>query len=91
MTQASCGFELERFAPGVTGTMRQVLSKVAKWGVDAYVASAGVEGAFDGIRHEDVTQALLQKGVHPGTVCSFLCESFDLQDRISLQGAPYFS
>ena len=41
--------------------------------------SADVEAAFDGIGHEDVTQALLQKGVHPGTVCQFLRESFDLR------------
>ena len=29
---ASCGFELERFTAGVTGSLRQVLSKVAEWG-----------------------------------------------------------
>ena len=52
------------------------------------MASGDVEGAFDGIRHEDVTQALLQKGVHPGAVCSLLRESFDPQGRISLPGAP---
>ena len=66
MRQTSCGFELERFTANVTGTLRQVLSEAAEWGVGADVASADVEGAFDGIRHEDVTQALLQKGVHPG-------------------------
>ena len=29
------------------------------------MASADVEGAFDGIKHDDVEKALLQKGVHP--------------------------
>ena len=91
MRQTSCVFELQRFTANVTGTLRQVLSKAAEWGVGANVASADVEGAFDGIRHEDVTQALLQKGVHPGTVCSFLREPFDLQGRISLPGAHCFS
>ena len=91
MRQASCSFELERFTANVTGTLRQVLSKAAEWCVEANVASADVEGAFDGFGHEDVTQAPLQKGVHPGTLCSFLRESFDLQGRIRLPGAPCFS
>ena len=42
-----------------------MLSKAAEWGVGAFVASADVEGAIDGIRHHDVTEALLQKGMHP--------------------------
>ena len=58
-------------------SQRQVLSKAAEWD-GAFVASADAEGAFDGIQHEDVTQALLQKGVHPGAVCSLLRKSFDL-------------
>ena len=82
------GFEPRRSTAGVTGTLRQVLSKAAEWGVGALVASADVEGAFDGIRHDDIAQALLQKGMHPGTVCSLLRESFDLQGRICLPGAP---
>ena len=55
-----------RSTAGVTGTLRQVLSKASEWGVGAFVASADVDGAFDGIWHEDVAQALLQKCVHPG-------------------------
>ena len=51
MRQASCGFELERFTANVTGTLRQVFSKAAEWGVGANVASDDVEGAFDGIGH----------------------------------------
>ena len=68
--------------------MRQVLSKAAERGVRAFVASADVEGACDGIQHENVTQALLRKGVHPGAVCSLLRESVDLRGRSSLPGAP---
>ena len=90
MRQASCGFELERFTAGVTGTLRQVLSKAAEWGVGANVASADVEGAFDDIGHEDVTQALLQKGVHPGTVCLFLHESCDHQGQNQPTRCPLF-
>ena len=48
------GFELGRSTAGVTATLRQAV----EWGVRAFVASADVEGAFDGIRHDDVTQAL---------------------------------
>ena len=64
-------FERERCTAGVTGTLRQGLSKAAECGVGAFVASADVEGAFDGLRHEDVTQALLQKkkGSSWGTLC----------------------
>ena len=47
-----------------------------------------VEGAFDCIKHDDVERALLQKGVHPETVCSLLRESCDLKGRIYLPGAP---
>ena len=36
--------------------------RAAERGVSAFVASADVEGAFDGIRHEDVKKALLPKG-----------------------------
>ena len=52
------------------------------------MASADVEGAFDGIKHDDVAKALLQKGVHPESVCSLLRESSDLKGRINLPGAP---
>ena len=55
------GFEPGRCTAGVIGTLRQVLSKAPEWCVGAFVTSADVKGAFDGIRHEDVTQALLQK------------------------------
>ena len=47
-----------------------------------------VEGAFDGIKHDDVEKALLQKGVHPESVCSLFRESSDLKGRIHLPGAP---
>ena len=82
------GYELGRSTAGVTATLRQVLSKAAEWGVGALVASADVEGAFDCIKHDDVERALLQKGVHPGSVCSLLRESSDLKGRINLLGAP---
>ena len=85
------GFEPGRSTAGVTGTLRHVPSKAAEWGVGAFVASADVEGAFDGIRHEDVTQALLQKGVHLEAVCSILCESFDLQGRNQLTWCSCYS
>ena len=48
------GYEPGRSSAGVTSTSRQVLNKAAEWGVGAFVASADVEGAFDGIKHEDV-------------------------------------
>ena len=66
------GYEPGRSTAGVTATLRQVLSKAAEWGVGDFVASADVEGAFDGIKHDDVEKALLQKGVHPESVCSLL-------------------
>ena len=44
--------------------------------------------AFDGIKHDDVAKALLQKGVHPESVCSLLRESSDLKGTIGLHGAP---
>ena len=82
------GYEPGRSTAGVTATLRQVLCKAAEWGVGAFVASAGVEGAFNGIKHDDVARALLPKGVHPESVCSLLCESCDLKVRIGLPGAP---
>ena len=82
------GYEPGRSTAGVTATLRQVLSKAAEWGVGAFVASAGVEGAFDGIKHDDVEKALLQKGVHPESVCSLLRESSDLKGGVDLLGAP---
>ena len=81
-------YEPGRSTAGVTATLRQVLSKAAEWGVGAFVASADVEGAFGGIKHDDVEKALLQKGVHPESVCSLLRESSDLKGRINLPGAP---
>ena len=88
MRQTSLGYEPGRSTAGVTGTLRQVLSKAAEWGVGAFLASADVEGVFDGIRHEHVEKALLQKGVRPGALCSLLRESCDLKSRNSLPGAP---
>ena len=81
------GYEPGRSTAGIAATLRQVLSKAAEWGVGAFVASADEEGAFDGIKH-DVAKALLQKGVHPESVCSLLRESTDLKGRINLLGAP---
>ena len=52
------------------------------------MASADVDGAFDCIKHDDVERALLQKGVHPESVCSLLRESCDLKGRTNLPGAP---
>ena len=68
--------------------MRQLLGKAAKRGVGASVASADVEGAFDCIKHDDIERALLQKGVHPESVCSLLRESSDLKGTINLPGVP---
>ena len=82
------GYEPGRSTAGVTATLRQVLSKAAEWGVGAFVAAADVEGAFDGIKHDDVEKAFLHKGVHPESVCSLLRESSDLKGRITLPGAP---
>ena len=81
-------YEPGRSTTGVTATLRQVPSKAAEWGVGAFVASADVDGALDGIKHDDVEKALLQKGVHPESVCSLLRESSDLKGRINLPGAP---
>ena len=39
-------------------------------------------------KHDDVEKALLQKGVHPESVCSLFRESSDLKGRINLLGAP---
>ena len=66
------GYESGRSTAGVTATLRQVLGKAAEWGVGASVAPADVEGASDCIKHDDVERALLQKGVHPESVCSLL-------------------
>ena len=82
------GNEPGRSTAGVTATLRQVFGKAAEWGVGAFVASADVEGAFDCIKHDDVEKTLLQKGVHPESVCSLLRESLDLKGRINVPGAP---
>ena len=57
-------------------------------GCGAFVASADVEGAFDCIKHDDVERGLLQKGVHPKSVCSLLRESCDLKGRNNLPDTP---
>ena len=85
------GYEPGRSTAGVTATLRQILAKAAEWGVGAFVASADVEGAFDCIRHVDVERALLQKGVHPSSICALPRESSDLKGRINLLGAPMSS
>ena len=82
------GCEAGRSTAGVTATLREVLSKAAEWRVGTFVASSDVEGAFDGIKHDDVEKALLQKGVHPESICSLLGESSDLKGRTNLPGAP---
>ena len=82
------GYEPGRSTAGVTATQRQVLSKAAECGVEAFAASADLDRAFDCIRHVDFEKALLQKGVLPESVCSLLRESCDLMGRINLPGAP---
>ena len=47
-----------------------------------------MEGAFDGIKHDDVAKALLQKRVHPESVCSLLNESSEPKGRNNFPGAP---
>ena len=85
------GYELGRSTAGITLNLRQILGKAAEWGVEAFVASADVEGAFDCIKHADVERALLQKGVHPGSICALLRESCIFKGRINLPGAPMSS
>ena len=88
LRQTILGYEPGKSTAGVAATLRQVLSKAAEWSVGAFVASVDVEGAFDCIKHDDVEKGLLQKGVHPESVCSLLRESSDLKGRIYLLGAP---
>ena len=42
----------------MTGTLRQVFKNGAEWRVRSFVASADVEEAFDGIRHQDMIEAV---------------------------------
>ena len=85
------GVEPGRSTAGITATLRQILGKAAEWGIGAFVASADVESAFDCIKHMDVERVLLQKGVHPASICALLRESCDLKGRINLPGAPMSS
>ena len=85
------GYEPGRSTAGITATLRQILGKATEWGIGAFVASADVEGAFACIRHMDIERALLQKGVHPSSICALLRESCDLKGRINLPGAPMSS
>ena len=85
------GYEPGRSTAGITATLRQILGMATEWGLGAFVASADVEGAFDCIKHMDVECALLQKGVHPASICALLRESCDLKGRINLPGAPISS
>ena len=57
------GDEPGRSTAGVTATLRQVLSKAAEWCVGAFVASADVEGASDGIKHDDVAKGFVTEKV----------------------------
>ena len=84
-------YEPGRSTAGVTATLRQVLGKAAEWSVEAFVASADVEGAFGGIKHADIECALLRKGVHLESFCALLRESCAFKGRINLQGAPMSS
>ena len=79
------GYEPGRSTAGVTATLRQVLSNAAEWCVGAFVASADVEGAFDGINHDDVEKICFRK---VSSVCYLLRESSDLKGRFNLLGAP---
>ena len=91
MKQTFLGCEPGRSTAGITATLRQILGKAAELCVEAFVASADVEGAFDCIKHMDVERALLRKGLHPGSICALLRESCDLKGRINLPGAPMSS
>ena len=85
------GYEPGRSTAGITATLRQILGKASEWGIGAFVASADVEAAIDCIRHMDIERALLQKGVHPSSICALLRESCNLKGRINLPGAPMSS
>ena len=85
------GYEPGRSTAGITATLRQILGKATEWSIGAFVASADVEGAFDCIEHVDIERALLQKGVHPSSICALLRKSCDLKGRINLPGAPMSS
>ena len=85
------GYEPGRSTAGITAILRQILVKAAEWGIGAFIASADVESAFDCIKHMDVERALLQKGVHPASICALLRESCDIKRRINLPGAPMSS
>ena len=50
-----------------------------------------MESAFDCIKHMDVESALLQKGVHPASICALFRESCDLKGRNGLPGASMSS
>ena len=76
------GYEPGRSTAGVTATLRHVLSKASEWCVGAFVASADVEGAFDGIKHDEVEKALLQKK------CSSRIRLLSFARICTLPGAP---
>ena len=83
--------ELGRSTADITATLRQILGEATEWCIGAFIASADVESAFDCIKHMDVERALLQKGVHPASICALLRESCDLKGRFNLPGAPMSS
>ena len=64
------GYEPGRPTAGITATLRHMLGKATEWSVGAFVASADVESAFNCIKHMDVERALLQKAVHPASICA---------------------
>ena len=58
-----------------------MLSKIAEWSVGAFVASADVERAFDGIKHDDVAKSLLQNANPVISKVELICQV--LQCRLS--------
>ncbi len=64
-----------------------MLQYATTWGSPLFMSSQDVETAFDFMNHASAAEAMLKRGLHPGSVLCLLRELSGCSARITLPGA----
>ena len=86
-TAHSFGFRRRCCPELITESLRQASLLSCMWNKPVYIISADVDTAFGDMRHADIFESLLKRGVHPTIANAIVLEYVDLGVRAKVADA----
>ena len=87
LTVRTYGFRRGGRCDDLVGIARQCVFIASRWNRPLVVGSADIATAFDSMKHQLISNALLCRGAHPYLVRAVLRELHSIQARIEIPGA----